>query len=122
MKKGWNWYLTICLRIVITMIKQDEKMYTIKVKKGSLAYKWMENQDSYTGAFREAIELIVEEFGVGNLKEARFNRHMSSSRSVIDRKTTFIQEKTELSKPVEKRIDENEKPKIQGLGMLTEIG
>ena len=66
------------------MIKANEKMYTIKVKKGSLAYKWMENQDSYTGAFREAIELIVEEFGVGNLKEVRFNRHMSSSKSVID--------------------------------------
>ena len=122
MKKGWNWYLTICLRIVITMIKSDEKMYTIKVKKGSLAYKWMENQDSYTGAFREAIEMIVEEFGVGNLKEARLNRHMSSSRSVIDRKESFTQDKTETIKPVEKRIDTNEKPKIKGLGMLTEIG
>lgn len=122
MKKGWNWYLTICLRIVITMIKQDEKMYTIKVKKGSLAYKWMENQDSYTGAFREAIELIVEEFGEGNLKEARFNRHMSSSRSVIDRKESFTKDKTETIKPVEKRIDKNEKPKIKDLGMLTEIG
>lgn len=104
------------------MIKQDEKMYTIKVKKGSLAYKWMENQDSYTGAFREAIEMIVEEFGVGNLKEARLNRHMSSSRSVIDRKASFTKDKTETIKPVEKRIDKNEKPKIKDLGMLTEIG
>lgn len=122
MKKGWNWYLTICLRIVITMIKQDEKMYTIKVKKGSLAYKWMENQDSYTGAFKEVIGLIVEEFGEGNLKEAMLKRRMAASNAVIDRKTTFIQEKTEPSKPVENRIDENEKPKIKGLGMLTEIG
>lgn len=122
MKKGWNWYLTICLRIVITMIKSDEKMYTIKVKKGSLAYKWMENQDSYTGAFREAIELIVEEFGVGNLKEAMLKRRMAASNAVIHRKTTFIKDETEPSKPVEKRIDKNEKPKIKDLGMLTEIG
>ena len=122
MKKDLNWYLTICLREVIAMIKADEKMYTIKVKKGSLAYKWIENQDSYTGAFREAIELIVEEFGVGNLKEARLNRYMSSSKSVIDRKESFTKDKAKTIKPVEKRSDTNDKPKIKGLGMLTEIG
>ena len=122
MKKGWNWYLTICLRIVITMIKQDEKMYTIKVKKGSLAYKWMENQDSYTGAFKEVIGLIVEEFGEGNLKEAMLKRRIAASNAVIDRKESFTKDKTETIKPVEKRIDKNEKPKIKDLGMLTEIG
>lgn len=104
------------------MIKQDEKMYTIKVKKGSLAYKWMENQDSYTGAFKEAIGLIVEEFGEGNLKEAMLKRRMAASNAVIDRKTTFTKDKTETIKPVEKRLDKNEKPKIKDLGMLTEIG
>lgn len=104
------------------MIKSDEKMYTIKVKKGSLAYKWMENQDSYTGAFREAIELIVEEFGKGNLKEAMLKRRMAASNAVIDRKESFTKDKKETIKPVEKRIDKNEKPKIKDLGMLTEIG